>query len=68
MKTTIVVANVDEFFQRGKEIATLADQGKRIPTERVIAFEDPEDLARLMTTAPPTYTLRGHKLRYSQNC
>lgn len=51
MKTTIKVANADDFFKRGKELAKLADQGKRIPTERVIAFEDPEDLARLITTA-----------------
>src|ERR1035437_10343834 len=51
MKTTIKVASPDEFFQRGKKIAKLADQGKRIPRERVISFEDPEDLARLITTA-----------------
>ncbi|MDD2721855.1 MAG: MarR family transcriptional regulator [Gallionella sp.] len=51
MKTTIKVANADDFFRRGKEIARLADQGKRIPAERIISFEDPEDLARLITTA-----------------
>lgn len=51
MKTTIKVATPDEFFKRGKEIAKLADQGKRIPRERIISFEDPEDLARLITTA-----------------
>ncbi|NOT99507.1 MAG: HTH domain-containing protein [Sideroxydans sp.] len=51
MKTTIKVANTEEFFKRGKSIAKLADQGKPIPRERIIAFEDPEDLARLVTTA-----------------
>jgi predicted transcriptional regulator len=51
MKTTIKVAHTDEFFSRGKKIAKLADQGKRIPHERTISFEDPEDLARLITTA-----------------
>lgn len=51
MKTTIKVASADEFFKRGKEIAKLADQDKRIPHERIISFEDPEDLARLITTA-----------------
>lgn len=51
MKTTIKVASADDFFKRGKEIAKLADQGKRIPQERIISFEDPEDLARLITTA-----------------
>lgn len=51
MKTTIKVASADDFFKRGKEIAKLADQGKRIPSEHIISFEDPEDLARLITTA-----------------
>lgn len=51
MKTTIKVAHTDEFFKRGKTIAKLADQGKRIPRERIISFEDPEDLAKLITTA-----------------
>ncbi len=51
MKRTIKVANTEEFFKRGKSIAKLADQGKPIPRERIIAFEDPEDLARLITTA-----------------
>lgn len=51
MKTIIKVANTDDFFKRGKEIAGLADQDKRIPCERIISFEDPEDLARLITTA-----------------
>jgi predicted transcriptional regulator len=51
MKTTIKVSSTDEFFKRGKNIAKLADHGKRIPRERIISFEDPEDLARLMTVA-----------------
>jgi predicted transcriptional regulator len=51
MKTIIKVASPEEFFARGKEIARLADQGKPIHPERIIAFENPEDLARLMTTA-----------------
>jgi predicted transcriptional regulator len=51
MKTTIKVANTEGFFKRGKEVVKLADQGKRIPRERIISFENPEDLARLITTA-----------------
>jgi predicted transcriptional regulator len=51
MKTMIKVASPDEFFKRGKSIAKLADQGKSIPHERIISFEDPEDLARLISTA-----------------
>lgn len=45
------MATADDFFKRGKRIAKLADQIKRIPCERIISFEDPEDLARLITTA-----------------
>ena len=51
MKTLIKAASTAEFFKRGKEIAKLADQGKHIPHERIISFEDPEELARLVTTA-----------------
>ncbi len=51
MKTTIQVASTDDFFKRGKALAKLADQGKHIARERIISFEDPEDLARLITTA-----------------
>ncbi len=51
MKTTIKISGTDKFFSRGKAIAKLADQKKAIPKERIISFEDPEDLARLITTA-----------------
>jgi predicted transcriptional regulator len=51
MKTIIKTESPAEFFRRGREIARLADHGKTIPRERVIAFEDPEDMARLITTA-----------------
>ena len=51
MKMTIKVANTDKFIKRGKGIAKLADQGKRVVCDRIISFEDPGDLARLVTTA-----------------
>jgi len=51
MKTVITTSGPDEFFKRGKRVAQLADQGAPIPCERTISFEDPEDLARLVTTA-----------------
>ena len=51
MRTVIKVEGPDDFFKRGKTIAKLADQGKTIPSEHIIAFEDPEDMARLITTA-----------------
>lgn len=51
MKTTIKAADAEDFFRRGREIAKLADRNERIPNERIIAFEDPEDLAGLITAA-----------------
>ena len=51
MKTVIKTGNVEGFFKRGREIARFADQGKAIPAERVITYEDPEDLARILTGA-----------------
>jgi predicted transcriptional regulator len=51
MKTVIKTGSVEGFFKRGREVARLADRKKPIPAERVIAYEDPEDLARILTTA-----------------
>jgi len=51
MKTKLINADIDEFFTRGKQLAKLADKGKPLPRERIIAFENSDDLARLMTTA-----------------
>ena len=51
MKTVIRTGNIEGFFKRGREIARLADKGKSIPAERVIAYEAPEDLARVLTAA-----------------
>ncbi len=51
MKTVIKTGSVEGFFKRGREVARLADRQKPIPAERVIAYEDPEDLARILTTA-----------------
>ena len=50
MKATIKTAGAKEFFKRGREIAGLADAGRRIPAEKIIAFEDAEDIVRLITT------------------
>ena len=51
MKTVIRTGKVEEFFKRGRETGRLADEGKPIPAERTIAYEDPEDLARILTAA-----------------
>ena len=51
MKTVIKTGNVEGFFKRGRDMAQRADTGKPIPAERIITYEDPEDLARILTSA-----------------
>ena len=48
-KVTIKTGTEDEFFKRGRQLARAADRGERLPRERVISFEDPADLMKLMT-------------------
>jgi predicted transcriptional regulator len=40
---------VDEFFMRGKSIARRLDKKEKLVFQRIISFEDPEDLARFLT-------------------
>lgn len=52
MKTlTLKTATEADFFARGRKLAKLADQGKRLAEERVISFEDPATLLKLLTGA-----------------
>lgn len=51
MKTVIRTGNVEGFFKRGRDIAQRADANKPIPAERVITYENPEDLAKILTGA-----------------
>jgi predicted transcriptional regulator len=47
--TKIRVESVDSFFERGRKLARVADRGARIPSSRVVAFEDVKDLLGLLT-------------------
>ncbi len=40
-----------DFFKRGRQLARAADRGERLPDERIISFEDPADVMKLITTA-----------------
>lgn len=48
-KTEIRVERVDSFFKRGRKLAKAADQGDRIPSSAVVAFEDVEALLHVLT-------------------
>lgn len=50
METIVKIGGSEDFFKRGRQIAKLADQGKPIPCERIISFEDADDMAKLITT------------------
>jgi predicted transcriptional regulator len=51
IKLTITTGTEQDFFQRGKELARKLDQGKSVPAESIITFEDPEDILELITMA-----------------
>lgn len=42
---------VGDFFARGRRLAKRLDQDEIIPTQRIISFEDSEDLVKFLTQA-----------------
>lgn len=40
----------EDFFKRGRQLAQAADRGDKLPEERIVSFEDPADVMKLMTT------------------
>lgn len=48
-KLTIKTGTEEEFFKRGRRLAKAADRGEPIPDERIISFEDPADVMKLIT-------------------
>jgi predicted transcriptional regulator len=52
MRTVVIkTAPPEDFFRRGRELAERADAGEPIPEQRVISFEDPDELLQLLTPA-----------------
>jgi predicted transcriptional regulator len=50
-KLTIKTGTEEDFFKRGQRLARAADHGEQLPDERIISFEDPADVMKLITTA-----------------
>ncbi len=48
---TIKTGTEEDFFKRGRQLAQIADNGDALPDERVLSFEDPADLMKLITAA-----------------
>lgn len=50
-KLTVKTGTEQDFFKRGRQVARAADRGERLPDERIISFEDPADVMKLITAA-----------------
>ena len=48
-KLTIKTGTEEDFFKRGRQLAKAADRGEQLPDERIISFEDPADVMKLIT-------------------
>lgn len=47
----IKTAPEEDFFSHGRKLARMADRGEALADERIVSFEDPGELLRLITTA-----------------
>jgi predicted transcriptional regulator len=50
-KLTIKTGTEEGFFKRGRQLAKAADRGEQLPNERIVSFEDPADVMKLITAA-----------------
>ena len=50
-RLTIKTGTEEDFFKRGRKLAKAADRGEPLPDERIVSFEDPADLMKLITAA-----------------
>ena len=48
-KVTIKTGTEGDFFNRGRLVAKAADRGEPLPQERIVSFEDPADVMKLIT-------------------
>ncbi len=48
-KLTIKTGTEKDFFARGRQLAKAVDRGQAIPAERIVSFEDPADVIKLIT-------------------
>jgi predicted transcriptional regulator len=50
-KLIIKTGTEADFFKRGRQLARAADRGEKLPDERIVCFEDPAELMKLITAA-----------------
>lgn len=50
-RLTITTGSEQEFFAQGRRVARALDRGERVTQERVLRFEDPAEMMRLLSSA-----------------
>ncbi|MDD2742554.1 MAG: MarR family transcriptional regulator [Rhodocyclaceae bacterium] len=50
-KLTVKTGTEEDFFKRGRLLARAVDRNEALPDERIVSFEDPADLMKLVTAA-----------------
>ena len=50
-RLTITTGSEQEFFAKGRRVARALDRGERVTPERVLRFEDPAEMMRLLSSA-----------------
>ena len=50
-KLTIKTSSEEDFLRRSRRLAKSADCGEKLPDERIVSFEDPADMMKLVTAA-----------------
>ena len=48
---TITTSTEQAFFQRGRKLARAADEGESLAAERILSFEDPAEMMKLISAA-----------------
>lgn len=53
-RLTVKTGTADDFFKRCRQLAAAADRGEPLPDQRIVSFEDPADLMKLITSPART--------------
>lgn len=46
----VKIGTEEEFFARGQQLARSADHGEPLPEQRILSFEDPEELTKFLVS------------------
>lgn len=46
----VEIGTEEAFFARGQQLARRADRGESLPEQRILSFEDPEELTKFLVS------------------